>query len=379
LSTTARAVAFEALRRIDDGAFANLVLPGLLGRSGLSERDRAFVTELVYGATRMRRACDWMAERFLFRDVDDDVRAALRLGVYQLAYLDTPAHAAVGETVDLVSGGARGLVNAVLRKVAAAGPVGEWPSPAVALSFPDWIVDRLTADLGHDRAIAALAQMNEAATATERPDGYIQDVASQLVAAAVAVGLGDRVLDACAAPGGKATALAAAGAAIVVAADIRPSRISQLAANATRLGATNLSPCAADARRLPFRSESFDRVLVDAPCSGLGVLRRRADARWRIGPDDVDVLAELQRQLLAAAAPSVRPGGLLVYSVCTLTSAETVDIDRWLDSEYPGLTAVDPPDGPWEQVGRGVRLLPQTIGSDGMYLLRLRQTARPPG
>jgi 16S rRNA (cytosine967-C5)-methyltransferase len=127
-----------------------------------------------------------------------------------------------------------------------------------------------------------------------------------------------------------------------------------------------------DARRPPLRSGAFDRVLVDAPCSGLGVLRRRPDARWRIRPDDVDDLVRLQHELVEAAIPLLRPdGGTLVYSVCTLTAEETEHVDRALSVRHPELTPVPPPDVPWERVGRGARLLPQTIGSDGMYVLKL--------
>ncbi len=141
-----RRVAIEALVRIDrDGAYANLVLPKVLARSGLGERDRAFVTQLVYGTTRYRRACDWFVDRFAHGDLDDDVRAALRLGTYQLRMLGTPAHAAVSATVDVVPRRVKGLVNAVLRKVATAEDA--WPSDAVRLSYPDWIVDALVGDV----------------------------------------------------------------------------------------------------------------------------------------------------------------------------------------------------------------------------------------
>ncbi len=178
----ARVVALRTLARIDsEGAFANLALRHELDRSGLEQRDRAFATELVYGTTRQRRRLDHVVDRFLLREVDPPVRAALRLGAYQLHELGTPPHAAVSATVDAVPNRkVRGLVNAVLRKVAGA-PVeeGGWPSEAVRLSYPDWIVERLTADLGADPGHAALAAMNEAAAATERDDGYTQDLASQ--------------------------------------------------------------------------------------------------------------------------------------------------------------------------------------------------------
>jgi len=131
---------------------------------------------------------------------------------------------------------------------------------------------------------------------------------------------------------------------------------------------------AADGRRPPLVRGCLDRVLVDAPCSGLGVLHRRADARWRIEPGDVGRLAGLQRQLLAAAVEVLRPGGRLVYSVCTLTAAETVDVDRWLEETFPDLEAEPPPGAPWEVLGRGARLLPQTAGTDGMFVVGLRES-----
>ncbi len=373
-----RSLALDALRRIDDGAYANLVVPGILGRSQLSERDRAFVTELVYGTTRMRRACDWLVERFLFREVDPDVRAVLRLGAYQLAFLQTPPHAAVGETVGLANGRAKGLVNAVLRKVADAGPPlrDAWPDEATRLSYPDWIVDQLTSDLGAERAVAALEQMNQAAEVTERADGYIQDEASQSVAGLLAFEPGARVLDLCAAPGGKATLLAQRAPALVAAGDVHPSRATLVADNAKRLARSEVAAFVAEGQRSPFRPATFDAVLVDAPCSGLGVLRRRPDARWRVQPSDLAELVALQRTLLASAADLVRPGGRIVYSVCTLTGEETGMIDGWLARRHPELVPEPPPPAPWEMVGRGARLLPQSIGSDGMYVLRLRRVAR---
>jgi 16S rRNA (cytosine967-C5)-methyltransferase len=370
-----RALALEALLRIEDGAYANLVLPAILGRSNLDERDRAFVTELVYGTTRMGRACDWLIERFLFRDLDPDVRTILRLGAYQLVFLQTPPHAAVGETVDLADGRTKGLVNAVLRKVAAAGPpsADDWPDVATRLSYPDWIVQRLGRDLGHDRAVAALEQMNEPASVTERADGYIQDEASQQVARQLESDPGDRIADLCAAPGGKATLLAQRAPRVVAAGDVNPSRAGLVAGNAQRLGRSEVGVYVGDGRRPPLRRGGFDRVLLDAPCSGLGVLRRRPDARWRIRPSDVDDLVALQRELLGAAIELVAPGGTLLYSVCTLTVEETEHLDRWLSVSHPTLVAAAPPGEPWEAVGRGARLLPQTLGTDGMYVLKLRR------
>jgi 16S rRNA (cytosine967-C5)-methyltransferase len=391
-------VALEALDRIEgEGAYANLVLPRLLERSGLDERDRRFVTDLVYGTTRMRRACDHLVDRFLARPPVPRVRNTLRLGAYQLAFADVPPHAAVSETVAVAPRSAQGLVNAVLRRVAealaagdtagatgaagAAGGTGAvgWPDEATRLSVPDWIVDRLTSDLGRERALAALSTMNRPATAIERDDGYVQDPGSQLVAVAVGAAPGERVLDACAAPGGKATALAAAGAR-VVAADVRPRRLGLVRANVERLAAAggtgSIDIVAADATRPPWRAAAFDRVLVDAPCSGLGTLRRRPDLRWRADEAGVERLARLQRDILREAADLVRPGGVLVYSVCTLTRAESVDVDAVLAVERPDLEpldGVDAPEGPWEPWGRGAILLPQAAGTDGMCLFRYRR------
>jgi 16S rRNA (cytosine967-C5)-methyltransferase len=368
---TARSVALAALLRIEEGAYANLVVPSLLDESGLSGRDRGFVTELAYGTTRMRRACDWLVDRFVDRPLDPDVRAALRLGAYQLAFLGTPAHAAVSATVAEVGPRARGLVNAVLRRVAASPPP-QWPDPPTRLSYPDWIVRRLADDLGVETAQAALEQMNVAPVVNEREDGYVQDEASQWVADWVGVQPGARVADVCAAPGGKATAMAAAGASLVAAVDVLPHRSGLVQANARRLELGNVAVVQADGRRPPFRRGAFDRVLVDAPCSGLGVLRRRPDARWRVQPEAVERLAELQRELLAAAIPLVRPGGVLVYSVCTLTASESSAVDEGLAAAYPASTALPPPGPPWEPLGRGARLLPQAAGTDGMYVLGLR-------
>ena len=369
----ARRLALEVLGRIErDGAYANLALRAALDRCDLDRRDRAFVTDLVYGTTRMRRACDHLIDRFLHDDIQPEVRTVLRLGAYQLHWAGVPPHAAVSATVAVAPRRVQGLCNAVLRRVADYQPT--WPGPAVELSVPDWLIDRLVADLGLDDALAALAAMNRPAPAVVRDDGYYQDRASQLVADLTGEGLvpGGRVLDLCAAPGGKATALAAAGAS-VVAADLRPARLGLVAQNADRLGHA-VALVAADGRTPPFRPGSFDRVLVDAPCSGLGVLRRRADARWRGGEADLADLALLQADLLAGAAALVRPGGQLIYSVCTVTEAETAGVDRRFRGAEPRAEP-EPVGGPWRphgDHGSGGLLLPQDLDSEGMAVFRYR-------
>ena len=357
--TNARQVAYRCLQRIDhNGAYANLLLQSELGRSKLSERDRGFVTELVYGTTRMRRACDALIDRFLVKEPQPALRTLLRLGAYQLHFAGVAAHAAVGETVELAPKAARGFVNAILRRVGDT-PM-DWPNDAVRLSYPDWIVDRLRTELG-GAAEAAMARMNEPAPVSVRDDGYRQDLASQWVAAAVEAAPGERVLDLCAAPGGKATAMASNGA-YVVAADLQMHRARLIQGVPVVVG---------DAAEPPFRATGFDRVLIDAPCSGLGALRRRADARWRITEADVGELAALQGRIIAAAAPLVRPAGWLVYSVCTLTAEES--IDHAVPAGFEPIA--EAPSSEWRAYGHGWRVLPHDHDTDGMVLIRYRRTA----
>jgi 16S rRNA (cytosine967-C5)-methyltransferase len=207
-----------------------------------------------------------------------------------------------------------------------------------------------------------------------------QDQASQAVVALLDPQPGERVLDVAAAPGGKATGAAErmGGEGLVVATDVHPGRVRTVRRAAERLGlATAVQAVVADGAHPPVRLDSFDRVLLDAPCSGLGVLRRRPDARWRVRPGDVDDLARLQRTLLAAAAGTVRPGGRLVYSVCTMTAAETVEIDAWAEVELPGFVACAPPAPPWRPHGRGAVLLPSDAETDGMFVLVLDRLRSP--
>lgn len=438
--TTARALAIEAIVRVEAGAYSNLVLPGLLRASGLDGRDRALVTDFVYGTLRQQGQVDHLLAQASHRplpELDAPVRAALRLGAYQLLAGVAP-HAAVSATVGAVAGWsspasvrrAAPYANAVLRRVADLGPPWPWPggddpdAVAVRTSHPRWIVDLLRRDLG-GAAEAVLASANEPPVVTLRPNplrttpealalelsaedepahvqrGRLvphallvrgvgdlarlpavaegratpQDEASQAVAAAVNAQPGDRILDMAAAPGGKSTALAEAMGddGLVVAADVNPGRAVRVSEAAHRLGLRAVQVVAADTRRLPFGEAAglFDRVLLDAPCSGLGVLRRRPEARWRLDPSDIGRLAGLQRALLASAVASVRPGGLVAYSVCTLSREETVGIDAWAGKTFPHLSAVPPPGEPWKPHGRGALLLPTAAGTDGMFLLLL--------
>ena len=367
----ARRLAIEVLERVEkDGAYANLLLPKLLEESELDARDRGFVTELAYGSTRMKRALDFAADRFIDRDeVDSRVRAAVRVGTYQLLFMRVPAHAAVDATVAATPKRGRGFVNAVLRKVSSGGDPA-WPTAGHRLSYPNWIVQRLGEDLG-DRSMAVLEAMNRPATTHTRADGYRQDPASQAVAALVhSDGL---VLDLCAAPGGKATYVAGTGDGYVVASDLHPHRAGLVVAAGEETGsAGDLSSLVADGTRPPFREACADSVLIDAPCSGLGSLRRRPDARWRITPEDVDNLADLQFALVESASRLVKPDGQIVFSVCTLTAAESTAVDTRIASELPQLVP-QPLTEPWEPHGRGGRLLPDTFEGDGMAVFRYKR------
>ena len=346
-----------------------MALPAALARTDMEQRDRAFATELVYGVTRRRRALDWALDTFLVTPPPPAARAALRMGAYQIIELGTPAYAAVSATVAAAPRSHRGLVNAVLRRVADAG-TPDWPDDATRLSYPDWMVETLATDLGRTHALAALESMNGPARVHRRPDGYVQDLSSQLVVDAIEAQAGGLVADLCAAPGGKATALAAHGA-TVVACDSHRGRIGRLEANRRALGAESMHVVAADGRRPPLRPGQFDAVLVDAPCSGLGTLRRRPDARWRMERSAVPRLAQLQRDLLEAATGLLRPGGQLVYSVCTLTAAETLAVAAHVSADGR-LELQPPPTGRWLAHGDGAVLLPDP-DHDGMALFRWRR------
>ncbi len=357
----ARRVAFTVLQRVfEDGAYADRALRSESAR--LDERDRALARQLAYGSVQRARTLDHAVEKLGRRPVrklDPPVRAALRLGAYQLAYLDgVPRYAAVNESVELVRGArlerAVPFANAVLRRLAdgaralcAALPEATSKEAALRHSYPDWVAERWWRELGPDEARALMTAQNaEPETAVRlvrgsvegREDAVIpgawvvdrvdehalaegriwpQSRASQLVGHVVGSLPGERTLDLCAAPGGKATMLEGE----VVAVEVDEARAAQLAETARRLGATGVRVVVADGRDLPPELEGFDRALVDAPCSGLGVLASRPDLRWRAEP-----LPELQLELLRAAIARVRPGGTVVYSTCTIGREECEDV-----------------------------------------------------
>jgi len=434
-----RAVAHEVLVRVETtDAFADLLLADRLAAAGLDARDTALVTRLVYGTLAWQGRLDHRLRSFLkipLERLDPPVRAALRLGLYQLAFLArVPAYAAVDASVRLAGRRAGGLVNAVLRRAATdpealpdlpADPIARL---AIECSHPEWLVARWATEFPPDELPALLAANNERGPTAVRanrlratragvldelaaagvkatpgawaPDAIViargaarlralsawregriafQGEASQLVAPLLDVRGEAHVLDACAAPGGKAAhaATLVAPHGRVVALDVRASGAVRIRTEARRLGADAVTVVAADARRPPFR-QRFDAVFVDAPCSGLGTLRRHPELRWRRQPADLARLATLQRELLAGVAPLVRPGGTLVYAVCTITREETDDVVRAFLGTERGF-ALDPLDGlPAALVGPDgcMRTLPHRHGLDGFFAARFRLDSR---
>jgi 16S rRNA (cytosine967-C5)-methyltransferase len=403
----ARAAAFDVIRRVfEDEAYADRALR--TATAELDERDRALARRLAYGTVQRTRTLDYAIEtigRRPVRRLDDPVRAALRLGAFQLAFLDgVPRYAAVNESVELVRRAglerAVSFTNAVLRRLADEGrscvealPESTWQEAAVRHSYPDWVAETWWRDLGADGALALMRAQNEAPPTVVRlvrgevdghPDADVpgawhvdqvderalaegrlwpQSVGSQLAGMCVGSVAGERVLDMCAAPGGKTTMLAGD----VVAVDANEARTRELEENVRRLGATNVRVVCADGRNLPAELTGFDRALVDAPCSGLGVLAARPDLRWRSQP-----LPELQLELLSAAAARVRRGGTIVYSVCTVNRDEAeVVVDE------SGLAIDDSLAAAWPQFRHSARpeflqTLPHLHGTSGFFVARLR-------
>jgi 16S rRNA (cytosine967-C5)-methyltransferase len=353
-ASRSRRVAHRVLVRVfDEGAYADRAFAA--EAAGLDARDRAFAQRVAYGAIQRVRTLDRALETIGGRavaELDVPVRAALRLGAYELGFLDgVPARASVNEAVELVrasgAGRATGLVNAVLRRVVerirpvlAELPEETAAQAALKHSYPDWVAETWWREWGPEEARALMRAQNEPLETAYRVIGtgearvvdriepeaveqgrvWPQSRGSQLAGHAVGAQAGDRVLDLCAAPGGKTTQLAER-AAEVVAVEVHPGRAKQLEQAVRRVGFDNVRVVNADARELPPELAGFDRVLVDAPCSGLGVLASRPDLRWRARP-----LPELQLELLRVAAERARPGGSVTYSVCTIAAAENEDV-----------------------------------------------------
>jgi 16S rRNA (cytosine967-C5)-methyltransferase len=314
----ARQVAFHVLLKVAGGGYASDLLRKESAR--LDPRDAGLAEEIVLGSLRHQGQLDFLIDHYSGRPqpkLDDAVRIALRMGIYQVRYLDRiPAHAAVTESVELVKEArkqsAAGFVNAVLRKVNRQ-PVA-WPDRATELSVPAWMLDRWERKFGPDVAAKI------AGAALEQPEAYVnpatgrqQDIASQSIVPLLAIQPGMTLLDLCAAPGNK-TAQALEAGARVIACDRYFRRLTEVPAAAQRVVLD-----AAEA--LPF-SIKFDRILVDAPCSGTGTLARNPEIRWRLKPGDLAAFQLRQRSMLRRAAELLKPQGRLVYSTCSLEFEE---------------------------------------------------------
>ena len=381
------------LRRVfEDGAYADRALQG--EAKELDARDRALAMRLVYGTVQRKGTLDYLIERLADRPpekLDARLLAALRLGLYELLYLSgAPDHAVVADGVELAKGGARGghgLVNAVLRRGAREGPAlldglsDQTPEQAaIKHSHPEWIAQLWWEQLGANDARALLAYDNEPGEVALRVNALVTDApaladelpvathidpalpealvlegpfdahdssawragaflaqsrAAMQVSRVLDPQAGERVLDLCAAPGGKTTHLAALmqGRGEVVAVERNSRRAGMLTRTAQRLHVPNIRVEVADAAERRPEGALFVRVLVDPPCSGLGTLQARADLRWRVTPQDVREMTRTQASILAAGASAVRPGGVLVYSTCTISPTENEhQITAFLDS-----------------------------------------------
>jgi 16S rRNA (cytosine967-C5)-methyltransferase len=387
------------LRVFEDDAYADRVLRS--AAADLDPRERALAQRLAYGTVQRVRLLDYAIDeigRRPVRKLDPPVRAALRLGAYQLAFAEGIAqHAAVNETVELVRRAglerAVAFTNAVMRRLTQQirPLIDALPEGPLKLSYPDWIADVWTRDFNADTAVALMRAQNEPPETvvrlvrgdppreqTDIPGAYRvdhvderalkagriwpQSRGSQLAGLVVGARDGERTLDLCAAPGGKATQLAGE----VVAVEINPGRARELEENVRRLGARNVTVVEADGRDLPPELTGFDRALVDAPCSGLGVLAQRPDLRWRTQP-----LPDLQLELLRAAAERVRSGGTVVYAVCTINADENEAIvdasglePQSLAEEWPQFVHPRSPEF--------LLTLPHVHHTSGFFIARLR-------
>jgi 16S rRNA (cytosine967-C5)-methyltransferase len=345
LISPARQVAFDILRRVHDGGYASDLL---LRRSAqLDSRDAGLASEIVFGCLRYQAQLDYLIGRRVPRAPATEVLIALRMGIYQLRYLDRiPPHAAVGESVELVKRAhkteAAGLVNAILRKTDRT-PV-PWPDRATKLSMPAWLVEKWDRQYGRDTTDQIASGFLEPAQTYIASTGRTQDIGAQSIVPLLDLRPGETFLDLCAAPGNK-TAQAIQQGARAIACDIHLHRLKQM-------GDLNCPLVVLDGTQpLPFRTNSdrvlFDRILVDAPCSGTGTLGRNPEIKWRLKPSDLADLHAKQVALVRQALRHLRPGGRLVYSTCSLEREENELVIQevpaaWQITErLPGLNAGD--------------------------------------
>jgi 16S rRNA (cytosine967-C5)-methyltransferase len=349
----ARSIAYDILLSVERGGYAADLL--FARSAALPSRDAGLASEIVMGALRVQSQLDFLIEHYsgrLAARLDAEVRIALRMGIYQLRYLERiPAHAALHESVELIKvarkRSAAGFANAVLRKVDR-HPVA-WPSREIELAHPGWLLERWDRQFGPATATAiALANLRRPETYVRVPPGVIpgaelepteipgcfrvisghtkrlriQDIGSQSIIPLLDLEPGQSFLDLCAAPGNK-TAQALESGVRAIACDIHWSRLAALRS-------LEIDLAVLDAQRpLPFRRR-FDRILVDAPCTGTGTLARNPEIKWRLRPEDLEQMQQVQKQILGRALEALAPGGRLVYSTCSLEQEENEEVVRGL-------------------------------------------------
>ena len=435
MSATAREVALQCMLAGErQGAWSDGYLRNTIGKAGLSGRDAALCTRLTYGILQNRMLLDWHIDRLSSvpnRDMEPVVRNCLRMGLYQLGFMDrVPTHAAVNESVSLAKRQAKnpkaaGLVNAVLRTFEREKATGV-PQPeelSIRYSHPQWLVDEFLKSLPRDEVKHLLeadngsapteAQVNTTKTTAEAlreelSDGgvevtphpwlpdclelentgdltalpafqegrfYIQDAAAKLAVMAAAPSPGARVLDACAAPGGKsfASAIAMGDKGEIISCDIHAHKMKLIAAGRDRLGLGCIRTELLDARTFrPEWERAFDVVMTDVPCSGVGVIRKKPDIRYK-DPTPMEGLPQIQLDILSNAANYVRPGGTLLYATCTLLQRENQDVvRRFLEkAEDFSLEPFQLPE-PIGRVNEGMLTLwPHRHGTDGFFIARM--------
>lgn len=428
----ARLTAFEILQRVSDGAYAAVLLAAR--EPELSQVDRGLCHELVLGVLRWQLWLDRLIESYSNRKVselDEGVRLALRLGLYQLRFLSRiPASAAVNESVNLTTvarlRSAGAFVNAVLRRATRepeVDPTNNIDDPlelmAVKTSHPRWLIERWQKSFGTAEAEAFGLANNEPAPLSFRVvkqraeetavcerlrhaganlspsevtkgawringdtkllrelaecgEVYLQDEASQLVATLMEVHPGQRVLDICAAPGSKTTQIAdlSLDSSKIVAGDLYEHRLETIRFTAQLHSLQSIQCLVLDGlQTLPFAEASFDRVLVDAPCSGTGTLRQNPEIRWRLTAADIEDLARRQREILLNAARMVKPGGRLIYSTCSVELEENEDVVQAFLQNNQSFQAVELAlTNAWETSACGIRLWPHRQGTDGFFI-----------
>ena len=344
VASPAREISFRILKRVLEGGYASDLLRQESAQ--LDSRDAGLAESIVLGCLRRQTQLDFLIQVFAGRPqpkLDDEVKIALRMGIFQLRYLDRiPPHAAVGESVELVKRAGKqsagGFVNAVLRKVNRKEL--HWPDKATELSVPAWMLERWQKQFGMDQAKAiALAALEEPEAHFNETTGRQQDIGAQSIVPLLDIQPGMSVLDLCAAPGNKTGQILALTSGPVVACDRYLRRLREVPPAALRVTLDAAQP-------LPF-SRRFDRILVDVPCSGTGTLGRNPEIKWRLQPSDLAGFQIQQKQILAQALTCLAPGGRLVYATCSLEREENEEVvaDRRVLHTQMRLPGRDPGDG----------------------------------